>query len=390
MKKAVISILLVGCICMFSGCGESVEEADVLTSTPADSETAEPAAEQSEVSIKPGKEIHLSKREIDNPPEDSVMFDTEGTRVKDGQMDYARLDAETGFERTFSDTARVKVLEYNDSGVEYPAGMLLQEDSFLICDKTKGEIVRLSYEGERLDTYGSLGNQAGQFYFPTQIREWDGNLYILDSGNCRIQVFDKDMAYICSIGYEYGGATDMEFDAKGNLYLALDPKMGIDSCVYYIDRKINAILPVKGAFACSLGRDEDQVYAVSRFEIYGEKSKNQYGTYYSYAGYGSGDTYMFTLTDGEISSQQDLIYDYNVTDFAWYEGDFYFAGFKYATPYGYVIDRAKAPDYEYIESYELNDNQDEEGYIDIGADGRIVTSSRSADSEYGKITIVTR
>lgn len=390
MKKAVISILLVGCICMFSGCGESVEEADVLSSTPADSETAESAAEQSEVSIKPGKEIHLSKREVDNPPEDSVMFDTEGTTVKDGQMDYARLDAETGFERTFSDTARAKVLEYNDSGVEYPAGILLQEDSFLVCDKTKGEIVRLSYEGERLASYGSLGNQEGQFYFPIQIREWDGNLYVLDSGNARIQVFDEDMTYICSIGYEYGGATDMEFDSKGNLYLALDPRMGVNACVYYIDMKNNAIMPVKGAFACSLGKDEEHVYAVSLFEIYGEKSENKYGTYYSYMGYASGAAFMLTLDDGEVSKEQELIYDYNVTDFADYEGDFYFAGYKCATPYGYIIDRAKAPDYEYIESYELCGNMDQEGYIDIGEDGTMVTSSRSMDREYGLITIVTR
>ncbi|MFC1733183.1 6-bladed beta-propeller, partial [candidate division KSB1 bacterium] len=66
-----------------------------------------------------------------------------------------------------------------------------------------------------------------QFYRPAWIaKDSAGNIYVLDTGNCRIQVFNENGGYLRTIGRQGQGPGEFEnpdyvyFDSEGNLYVA--------------------------------------------------------------------------------------------------------------------------------------------------------------------------
>jgi len=73
--------------------------------------------------------------------------------------------------------------------------------------------------------WGSLGKRNGQFDQPTGITIGDGRIFISDSGNDRIQIFDPEGEFIGSFGRSGRGEGElnrpMQLDFhKGNLYVA--------------------------------------------------------------------------------------------------------------------------------------------------------------------------
>lgn len=80
--------------------------------------------------------------------------------------------------------------------------------------------------GEHLFDFGSRGGGPGEFNFPYDITVGkDGNLYVVDAGNFRVQVFGRDGKFINTfgeIGTQVGGLArpkEIASDADGNLYL---------------------------------------------------------------------------------------------------------------------------------------------------------------------------
>lgn len=80
------------------------------------------------------------------------------------------------------------------------------------------------------------GDENYVFHEPFNVEVDDqGNIYILDSGNFRIQKFDKDGRYILSIGRKGQGpgdflkCEDFDLDKKGNLWV-FDPENSRISC----------------------------------------------------------------------------------------------------------------------------------------------------------------
>lgn len=82
-------------------------------------------------------------------------------------------------------------------------------------------------EGRHLSTVGGLGSAAGQFSFPTYLTvDGQGNLYVADTMNGRIQVLDPGGNALQTIG-EHGDAYGMfdkpkgvALDSFGNVYVA--------------------------------------------------------------------------------------------------------------------------------------------------------------------------
>ncbi|MCP4728188.1 MAG: 6-bladed beta-propeller [bacterium] len=79
---------------------------------------------------------------------------------------------------------------------------------------------------EYLGTLGEIedSDENYMFYIPIGIAaDREGNLYVLDSGNCRIQKYNRDLKYIHTIGNKGQGPselmlpTDIEVDLNGNV-----------------------------------------------------------------------------------------------------------------------------------------------------------------------------
>jgi DNA-binding beta-propeller fold protein YncE len=59
-----------------------------------------------------------------------------------------------------------------------------------VADTGNDCIVVFSPEGRLLGTWGSSGDKLGAFRRPTDVAVGDGRVYVLDGGNCRVQVFE--------------------------------------------------------------------------------------------------------------------------------------------------------------------------------------------------------
>jgi DNA-binding beta-propeller fold protein YncE len=81
-------------------------------------------------------------------------------------------------------------------------------------------------DGSYIKSFGGVGNEEGKFSFPSYLAlDREGNLYVTDTLNGRVQKFDPDSRYLRSFG-QYGDAFGMfnkpkgvVLDTFGNLYV---------------------------------------------------------------------------------------------------------------------------------------------------------------------------
>jgi len=65
--------------------------------------------------------------------------------------------------------------------------------------------VSMFRDGRLVRTVGEYGSHAGQFASPHDVEvDRDGRVYVVDSGNHRVQVFDAEMNHLASTGAELG------------------------------------------------------------------------------------------------------------------------------------------------------------------------------------------
>ncbi len=80
---------------------------------------------------------------------------------------------------------------YGPRDIEFDANGILY-----IVDQGRTRIVRFDPAAESFGTFGSAGTGEGQFNDPNGISIWDGNLFVSDTGNGRIQVLDLEGRFI--------------------------------------------------------------------------------------------------------------------------------------------------------------------------------------------------
>ncbi|TGE34650.1 6-bladed beta-propeller [Desulfosporosinus sp. Sb-LF] len=112
--------------------------------------------------------------------------------------------------------------------IEAPGGLRIVGDKLYVTDIKKSKVLVFDLEGKLLKEIGSLGQKPGQFQAPNALTlDKDGNLYVVDTGNQRVEVFDKDYKYVRSINGSLNGAGDSIFvnprgigiDSRGILYV---------------------------------------------------------------------------------------------------------------------------------------------------------------------------
>jgi len=122
-----------------------------------------------------------------------------------------------------------------DKSIERPTGIALDRDRkrIYLADTahtmSKEHTIKiLSLDGKLIGKIGKVkGNAPGAFLFPTYLAlDREGDLYVTDSLNCRVQEFDPNGKYVRSFG-ERGDAwgqftrpKGVALDSFGNLYVA--------------------------------------------------------------------------------------------------------------------------------------------------------------------------
>ena len=105
--------------------------------------------------------------------------------------------------------------------------LLLHHDNIYITDSKTDCVKLLHYENlEERVSIGGKGSQRNLFSCPNGIRmSKNGEIYICDSSNNRIKVFDENLGLKRIFGTEGSGPgqfkfpTDLEFDRDGNIYV---------------------------------------------------------------------------------------------------------------------------------------------------------------------------
>ena len=128
----------------------------------------------------------------------------------------------------------------------------VKQDSALnifFATTSDNQLHKLSNDGRIIKTVGQLGKRNTEFNLPNRLRvSKTRELYVCDSGNNRVQVFDLDLNFKRSFGKKGTGKgqfnfpADVDFDSSGNIYITdiRNHRIQVFTCT---ERHVRSIIP---------------------------------------------------------------------------------------------------------------------------------------------------
>jgi hypothetical protein len=102
-----------------------------------------------------------------------------------------------------------------DGQMNKPAGIAILDEKIVVTDSENHRVQIFNKDGTYSSQFGSGGSDNGQMNFPTGIAILDGKILVVDSENHRIQIFDKDGKYLSQFGSKFSYEA---FKSNGILY----------------------------------------------------------------------------------------------------------------------------------------------------------------------------
>ena len=130
---------------------------------------------------------------------------------------YEKKDAEVQGEKcaleTLQDVYKSDYIleEWKIEKIGEPGGIFCNDEAVLISDKKTDCIFEVDYAGNILKEVGGTGSGEGEFISPSAITMCNEKIYVLDQGNNRIQVLDKELDYIEEIKLKNTQSTDPNY-----------------------------------------------------------------------------------------------------------------------------------------------------------------------------------
>ena len=105
----------------------------------------------------------------------------------------------------------------------FPACIAIDDmDSIYVSSDHK--LQKFTSNGELIKCIGKEGGKEAEFNYPRGVTLHDNQVYVCDSSNHRIQVFDLNLNFVRSIGShgrgEFNEPHDVKLDTAGNIYVA--------------------------------------------------------------------------------------------------------------------------------------------------------------------------
>ena len=100
------------------------------------------------------------------------------------------------------------------------------DDTDNIYVSSEHKLQKFTSSGELIKCSGKEGRKEGKLDYPCGVTLYDNQVYVCDTDNHRIQVFDLDLNFVRSIGSrgerrgEFNEPFDIKFDTAGNMYVA--------------------------------------------------------------------------------------------------------------------------------------------------------------------------
>jgi DNA-binding beta-propeller fold protein YncE len=201
-----------------------------------------------------------------------------GVAVDDAGMVFV---ADATLKRVFGYAAdgRMTIAIGHDGELQNPSGLAIDRDrrQLYVADAKKHQVLCYSSaDGSFIRAIGKRGTESGEFNFPTNLSvDRQGRLYVADTLNFRVQIFDASGAVVKSIG--------SQGDSPGHLNRAKGVGVDSEGHVYIADTSFNnfqifdadgAILLFVGATGTGPGEfllpaglfvdDEDRIYVADQ------------------------------------------------------------------------------------------------------------------------------
>ena len=162
--------------------------------------------------------------------EDKVLV----TLVKEGRL--MKIDLQPGFTARLTDFIILPFVTKITRDTER---------NIIYATIGKNELHKVSNDGQIVRTVGQLGKRNAEFNFPNGLRvSKNDELYVCDSSNNRVQVFDLDLNFKRSFGKKGTGRGKFNFpsfDSYRNIYITdvENHRIQVFSCSEYHIRNIN-------------------------------------------------------------------------------------------------------------------------------------------------------
>lgn len=230
-------------------------------------------------------------------------------------------EKETFFLKPDADTRsgyHLQELDLDKLGIETPGGICIYDNSIYICDVGNNCIVKLGMNFEREDSFGTLGLEEGNFSEPRDITFADGCFYVLDEGNCRVQKFTADFAflemyYMPRLSSQYSDEhVSIAVDGEGVIYVSVLSPDPVDAHIYaYRGDDWETIGEKAIGYLCA---GEESIYFVNTLEMeVGEKVTSMQ----------SGENMLYALDKEELSLMAQIEDKYAPTALTFWNGSLY-------------------------------------------------------------------
>ncbi|SVC45576.1 uncharacterized protein METZ01_LOCUS298430, partial [marine metagenome] len=156
--------------------------------------------------------------------------------------------------QSFGSSSHPYILEWGNYG-NIDGGQFFQleslsvdnEGNVYVTDSGNARIQKFTSDGQFLETWGVRGTDNGEFEYPTGIATYESNVYVVDREQHRIQVFDSTGKFLQSWG-EFGSE-------QGEFFYPHGIAISNDGVVYVADTKNYRIqqFTTDGEFLSSFG-----------------------------------------------------------------------------------------------------------------------------------------
>ena len=84
----------------------------------------------------------------------------------------------------------------NSIDIKQPAGLFIENDRVYVADVSLNKVSVFDLDGKKLSEIGSPGTELGQLRSPNAVALYKGKVYVSDTGNDRVQIFNQLGQYI--------------------------------------------------------------------------------------------------------------------------------------------------------------------------------------------------
>ena len=253
-----------------------------------------------------------------------------------------------------------------------PHGIAVLSDSVFICDRDDHCLREFDFNGKELRTVGQFGNGKGEFIRPTGLSYSNESFYVVDSGNNRIQILDKDLEYqqeyiLDQLSRDIGTFyTDIAVGKDGTGIVLTNSVVQENARAYVFDsngsvQKTSFV--INGYASC----EDNRIYCVNTFELFKD------GTSHVAEVKGSK---LFEYTNSDIREICELPYKYTPTDFVIEGDDLYVLSCGWAQ-----LDHFKT-DGSYIETIWEFEQLDPESFLDRTPQGGFIVTDGQNKTVY--------